>query len=84
MAPGKERWEQILVAVDTEATPVFKTAISVFDDETGEPVLWFDPDSDPGIEDIVEFVWKYVEYTYPETDRLFNVMDKALEEPIDE
>ncbi|MDL0126653.1 hypothetical protein [Halobacterium salinarum] len=78
--PVRERWEQILVIVDAEDTIVLETAISVVDDETGESVLWLDPDSDPATEDIAEFIWEYVEYTHSETDRLFNVMDEAVEE----
>lgn len=86
--PENERWERILVVVDEgeneegegDETIVVETAVSVFDDETGEPVLVFDQTTNPSIEDIVEFVWGYIEYTYPETTRLFNVMDEALAE----
>lgn len=81
--PTDEQWEQIVVVTDEQAddnTVVLETAISVFDDETEEPVLVFDQTAEPSIEDVVAFVWEYVEYTYPETDHLFNVMDEALEE----
>jgi hypothetical protein len=84
--PTNEQWEQILVVVETneedeeDDETVLESAISVVDDETGEVVLGFDPNSNPDTEEIVEFVWEYVEYTYPETKRLYNVMDDAIDE----
>lgn len=81
--PTNQRWERIVVVVDEQRddnTVVLEAAISVIDDETGEPILVFDQ-SEPTTEDIVAFVWEYVEYTYPETDHLYNVMDEALDEP---
>ena len=81
--PTNEQWERILVVVETEEEDdesVLESAISVVDDETGELVLGIDPDSHPDTEEIVEFVWEYVEYTYPETERLYNVMDDAIHE----
>jgi hypothetical protein len=82
--PTNERWEQIVVVEDRDdeddETVVLKTAISMFDDETGEPVLVFDGPTEPSTEDVVAFIWEYVEYTNPDTDHLYNVMDEALEE----
>lgn len=81
--PTNEQWEQILVVVETDEEDdetVLESAISVVDDETGKIVPGFDPDSHPDSEEIVEFVWAYVEYTYPETERLYNVMDDAIDE----
>jgi hypothetical protein len=81
--PTNEQWERILVVVDTDEEDdetVLGSAISVVDDETGEAVIGFDPDSNPDTEEIVEFVWAYVEYTYPETEQLYNVMDNAIDE----
>lgn len=82
--PTTERWEQIVVVEDQEdeddETVVLKTAISMFDDATGEPVLAFDEPAEPSIEDIIAFVWEYVEYTNPDTDHQYDVMDEALEE----
>lgn len=78
--PTNDQWEQILVVVDTEDTPVLDSAVTVHEGESGEEKIGFDPDKDPEIEEIVEFVWEYVEYTYPETDDLYNVMDEALGE----
>lgn len=75
-----EQWERILVALDKDDGSVLETAISVVDDETGEVVLGFDSNSNPDTEEIAAFIWEYVEYTYPETERLYNVMDDALEE----
>lgn len=56
--PDEMRWELILVVEEID-TIVVETASSVFDDETEEPVVWLDPDSDPELEDLVEFVWEY-------------------------
>jgi hypothetical protein len=81
--PTNEQWEQILLVIETddeEDETVLESAISVVDDETGEIVLGLDPNSNPDTEQIVEFVWEYVEYTYPETERLYNVMDDAIDE----
>lgn len=82
--PTTEQWEQIVVVEDQEdeddETVVLETAISMFDDETGEPVLVFDGPAEPSIEEIIAFVWEYVEYTNADTDHLYNVMDEALEE----
>lgn len=82
--PTNERWEQIVVVEDQndedDETVVLKTAISMFDDGTGEPVLVFDGPTEPSTEDVVAFVWEYVEYTIPDTGHLYNVMDEALEE----
>jgi len=81
--PTNEQWEQILVVVETDDADdeaVLDSAISVVDDETGEVVVGFDPDSNPDTEEIAEFVWEYVEYTYPDTERLYNVMDDAVAE----
>lgn len=88
--PTSKRWEQIVVVEDQEdeddekdegdETVALKTAISMFDDETGEPRLVFDGPAEPSIEEIIAFVWEYVEYTNPDTDHLYNVMDEALEE----
>lgn len=78
--PTNEQWEQILVAVDTEDEPILESAIAVYDDESGEVVVGFDPSDTPEIPDIVEYVWEYAEYTYPQADDLYNVMDEALEE----
>ena len=81
--PTNEQWEQILVVIETddkEDETVLESAISVVDDETGETVLGLDPNSNPDTDQIVEFVWEYVEYTYPETERLYNVMDDAIDE----
>jgi hypothetical protein len=81
--PENEQWEQILVVADEadEADAVvLKTASSMIDDTTGEPSPDVDLGPDPDNEAIVAFVWEYVEYTYPETERLYNVMDEALEE----
>lgn len=82
--PTNERWEQIVVVEEQEdeddETVALKTAISMFDDETEEPVLVFDGPAEPSTEDIVAFVWEYVEHTNPNTDHLYNVMDEALEE----
>lgn len=82
--PINERWEQIIVVeeqeVEDDETVVIKTAISIFDDGTKEPVLVFDGPTEPNIEHVVEFVWEYVENTNPDTEHLYNVMDQALEE----
>lgn len=78
--PTEQQWEQILVVVDAEDELVLESAITVYDDESGEVEIGFDPNGNPEIEDIVEFVWEYVEYTVPETDDLYNVMDEALGE----
>jgi hypothetical protein len=81
--PTNEQWEQIIVVVDEKAddgTVVLESAIRIFDDETGELALGFDQTTNPSVEDVAAFVWEYVEYTHPETDRLFNVMDEALDE----
>jgi hypothetical protein len=64
--------------VDTEDDLVLKSAISVYDDASGELEIGFDPNGNLEVADIVAFVWEYVEYTYPETDTLYNVMDDAL------
>ena len=81
--PTKEQWERILVVVETDDADdedVLESAVSVVDDETGEVVVGFDPDSTPDTEEIAAFVWEYVEHTYPETERLYNVMDDAMDE----
>ena len=74
--PTNERWEQIVVVEEQEheddETVVLKTAISIFDDETGEPVLVFDGPAEPSTKDIAAFVWEYVEHTNPNTDHLYN------------
>jgi hypothetical protein len=84
-----EQWEQILVVVETDEgseedeednETILESAVSVVDDETGEVVLGFDPNANPDTEEIVEFVWEYVEYTYPETERLYNVVDDTIDE----
>lgn len=66
--------------MDTEDELVLESAITVYDDESGEVAIGFDPNGSPEVPDIVEFVRKYVEYTFPETDDLYNVMDEALEQ----
>jgi hypothetical protein len=76
----EDQWEQLLVVVDTEDALVLESAISVYDDESGELKIGFDPNGNPEVVDIVAFVWEYVEYTYPETDTLYNVMDDALDD----
>jgi hypothetical protein len=78
--PENEQWERILVVLDEDDGSVLETAISVVDDETGEVVVGLDPNSNPDTEEIVAFIWEYVEYTYTETERLYNVMDDAIEE----
>lgn len=78
--PEKEQWERILVVVDEGETSVLEAAISVIDDVTGDAVLTVAQDSNPDTEDIVEFVWEYVKYTYSDTERLYNMMEEALEE----
>ena len=81
--PTNEQWELILVVVETDDAAdetVLESAVTVVDDETGEVVVGFDPDSNPDIEEMMAFVWEYVEYTYPETERLYNVMDDAIDE----
>jgi len=82
--PMNERWEQIVVVEDEEdedaETVVLETAINIFDDKTGEPIFSFDGPAEPRTEEIIAFVWEYVEYTNPVTDHLYNVMDEALEE----
>lgn len=75
--PTENQWEQLLV-VDTEDDLVLESAINVCDDASGEREIGFDPNGNPEIADIVEFVWAYVEYTYSKTDTLYNVMDDAL------
>ena len=77
--PTNNQWEQILVVVDVEDELVLESAITVYDEESGKVAIGFDPNGSPEIEDVVEFVWEYVEYTVPETDDLYNVMDEALE-----
>lgn len=66
--------------MDTEADLVLESAISVCDDASGEREVGLDPSTNPEVADSVAFTWRYVEYTYPETDHLYNVMDEALEE----
>jgi hypothetical protein len=78
--PENEQWERILVVLDEDDGSVLETAISVVDDETGEVVVGLDPNSNPDTEEIVAFIWEYVEYTHTETERLYNVMDDAIEE----
>lgn len=78
--PTEHQWEQLLVVVDTEEDLVLKSAISVCDDESGELAGGLDPNRNPEVGDIVAFVREYVEYTYSETDTLYNVMDEALGE----
>lgn len=78
--PDKQEWVRLLVALDTEDDPLLESALTVYDDETGDVVVGFEPDDSPTTEDILEFVWEYVEYTFPETDNLYNVMDEALDE----
>ncbi|MHC3439175.1 hypothetical protein ACYJ1Y_14020 [Natrialbaceae archaeon A-gly3] len=78
--PTENQWERMLVVEDTEEELVVESAITVYDDESGEIVVGFDPHDDPEVEDFIDFVWKYVEYTFPETNYLYNVMDDALEE----
>jgi len=82
--PTTERWERIVVVEEQEGeddeTVVLRSAISLFDDETGAPALVFDGPAEPSTEDIVAFVWEYVEYTNSDTDHLYNVMDDALGE----
>lgn len=78
--PTDNQWEQLLVVVDTEDDLVLESAISVCDDESRELAGGLDPNRNPEIADIVAFVWEYVEYTYSETDTLYNVMDEALGE----
>jgi len=78
--PNDEHWERILTAVEESDDSIEVAAVFVLDDQTGDYEVGFDPSEDPDIEELVEFVWGYVEYTYPDTDRLFNVMDEAMAE----
>lgn len=83
--PTDDQWEQILVVVDKEDKLVLKSAVTVHEDESGKVKIGLDPNTNPELADIIEFIWRYVEYTYPGTDDLYNVMDEALEElPADE
>lgn len=78
--PAASQWERILTVVDDGETMTFESAVTVFDDETGEPVVEFDPDEDYEVEELVDYLWAYVEYTYPDADELLNVMEQALDE----
>lgn len=76
--PTERRWERILVVVDGEDDLVLKSAIDAFDDGSEKPAPTLD--THPEIEEILDFVWKYVEQTYADTSQLYNVMEQALDE----
>lgn len=78
--PTDDQWERILVVVDTKDELVVESAVTISTTETGPPPIKLDPSENPEIEDIVKYVWQYVEHTYPDTDNLCNVMDEALKE----
>jgi hypothetical protein len=78
--PDDECWERILTVVDEGDKSIQVSAISIVDDETGESEFQFEPGADPDVKELTEFVWEYVEHTYTDTDRLFDIMDEALTE----
>lgn len=78
--PTTGQWEQMLVVVDAEDELVVESAITVSTEETEATPLQFNSGENPEIEDLVEYAWKYIEHTYPDTTDLYNVMDEALEE----
>lgn len=53
---------------------------SVVDNETGTSLHSFAPGPAAGADDIVEFIWEYVEYTYENTAQLRNVIGEATAE----
>lgn len=78
--PTDNQWEQILVVVDNEDELVLESAVTVYEDGSEEVKIGLERNRNPELKDIVEFIWRYVEYTHPETDDLYNIMDEALAE----
>lgn len=78
--PTDEQWIQLLVVEDTAAELVVESAVTVDDDESGEIVVDLELHDESQIDDFVDFVWQYADYTFSDPDRLYNVMDDALEE----
>ncbi|RZV10870.1 hypothetical protein BDK88_2073 [Natrinema hispanicum] len=78
--PTDNQWEQILVVVDNEDELVLESAATVYEADSKEVKIGLEQSRNPELKDIAEFIWRYVEYTYLETDDLHNVMDEALEE----
>ncbi|MDQ2050785.1 hypothetical protein RBH26_09835 [Natronolimnohabitans sp. A-GB9] len=76
----KQQWERLLVVKDTDDELVVESAVAVSDDESGEAVVELEPHGDIQTENLVDFVWEYVDCTYSNTDHLYNAMDDALEE----
>lgn len=78
--PTDNQWEQILVVVDNEDELVLESAATVYEAESKEVKIGLEQSRNPELKDLVEFIWRYVEYTYLETDDLYDVMDEALAE----
>jgi len=78
--PTDGQWEQILVVADAEDELIVESAVTAFADETGAGSTQLGPSENPRMEDIIEYVWEYIEYTYSDTTELYNVMDEALKE----
>lgn len=78
--PTDSQWEKILVVLDAEDELIVESAVTVSADETGAVPIQLSPRENPEIEDIIEYVWEYVEYTYSDTTDLYNVMHEALKE----
>lgn len=66
--------------IDNEDELVLESAATVYEEESEEVKIGLERNRNPELKDIVEFIWRYVEYTYPETDDLYNMMDEALAE----
>jgi len=75
--PDGNRWVQVVCVNKDESLPGADEnswvveAASVYDDDTGEPIIEFAPNETASLSDLYDYTFKYIEHVYDETDHLW-------------
>lgn len=71
--PDSEQWEQIVHIITNQDDDWNLEAVEIYDEDEDEVKLSPQFTPDDVIEDVYDYIWEYITYTYDETDHLWYI-----------